>query len=174
MLKVFDSAVTFSEFPDEIALCVNISGCPCDCSGCSEPWLKKDIGKEMTSEVIQELLDSHPDCTVFGLMGGDSDHADIIRIAVYVHTHSQMKVGFYSGRDFVDISLVPFVDYYKIGRWIAPTGKEEEWHLKPCGPLQFPFTNQIFFRCEGEKLIDCSYLFRKNPLSDLQRYIVGA
>ena len=34
MLKVYDVAVTMSEFPDEITLAVNISNCPGMCDGC--------------------------------------------------------------------------------------------------------------------------------------------
>ena len=173
MLKYYDIAVTFSEFPDEIALCVNITSCPCHCAGCSEPWLHQDIGQPLDDNALQELLDKHPHCTVFGLMGGDADHQDVRRIAEYVHAHSNMKVGFYSGYDYINMALVPYIDYYKVGRWIAPMGEEKDWHLRSCGPLQFPFTNQKFFRREGDKLIDCSYLFRTHPLNDLSRYIVG-
>ena len=43
-LKYFDVATTFSEFPEEIALCVNITGCPCLCDNCSEQWLRPYVG----------------------------------------------------------------------------------------------------------------------------------
>ncbi|MBO7079714.1 MAG: hypothetical protein J6W64_07910 [Bacilli bacterium] len=46
--------VTFSEFPDEIALNFSISGCPNHCVGCSEPEMAEDIGQELTFEVIDE------------------------------------------------------------------------------------------------------------------------
>jgi anaerobic ribonucleoside-triphosphate reductase activating protein len=45
MLKYVDTAVTFAEFPNEVSLCINISGCPCCCDGCHSPYLSKDIGE---------------------------------------------------------------------------------------------------------------------------------
>ena len=36
--------VTFSEFPNEISLCINISQCVCNCSGCHSSYLAEDIG----------------------------------------------------------------------------------------------------------------------------------
>lgn len=122
MLKFYGSAVTFSEFPDEIALCVNISNCPCKCKGCSETFLREDIGVYLTNEKIQELVDANPGCTVFGLLGGDINHSDIIRISEYIHKNTNLKLGFYSGEDYLDINLIPYVDFYKIGRWIMPKG----------------------------------------------------
>ena len=38
-MKYTDTQVTFSEFPDEIALCINISNCPWHCPGCHSPEL---------------------------------------------------------------------------------------------------------------------------------------
>lgn len=34
MLKYTDTRVTFSEVPDEVTLCINISGCLCHCEWC--------------------------------------------------------------------------------------------------------------------------------------------
>ena len=93
-LKYYDVAVTFSEFPDEVTLCVNISNCPGMCDGCSEPWLLEDVGTLLTNEEIDKLISEHQDITVFGLMGGDSNHKDCERIANYVHsTYPNIKVG---------------------------------------------------------------------------------
>ena len=172
MLKVYDSAITFSEFPDEIAICLNITNCPGMCSHCSEPWLREDIGTLLTEDVIQEYIDKNPHCTVFGIMGGDRDHQDVIRIAKYVHAHSNMKVGVYSGLDYIDLDLVPYVDLYKIGRWIQPQGDVETWHQTNNGVLQFPWSNQLYFIKEGNKLINATQMFRTQPLSDLKRYII--
>ena len=54
-LKYYDVAITFSEFIDEIALCVNISGCPCHCDNCSEPWLRPWVGTILTNEEIEAI-----------------------------------------------------------------------------------------------------------------------
>lgn len=172
MLKYYDYAVTFSEFPDEVALCVNITNCPGMCDNCSEPWLRQDTGEPLTNEVLQNLINSHFYCTTFGLMGGDADHEDIKRIADYIHANSKMKVGFYSGMDSLDLGLVPYIDLYKIGRWITPKGPRDTWSCESCGPLQFPFSNQLYFEKRGDMLVNATKKFRTKPIHDLERYII--
>lgn len=128
MLKVYDYAITFSEFPDEIALCLNISNCPCHCEGCSENYLKEDIGKELTHELIDELMIKYKDygITLIGFMGGDRDHKEILQMLNYIKAKYQLKVGVYSGLDYIDLDLINVLDYYKIGRFILPKGEERE------------------------------------------------
>ena len=177
MLKVYDSAVTFSEFPDEITLCVNISNCPGMCDGCSEPWLLEDVGEELTEEKIDELIREHSDITVFGLMGGDSDHDDVVRIANYIHSkYTDIKVGMYSGREYMSTKLLDCLDLYKIGRWIMPKGKPEEWHQTNNGVLQFPWSNQLLFEKlntkDGESWVNTTYKFRKEKVGNPARYII--
>ena len=173
MLKVYDYAVTFSEFPDEVALCVNISNCPGMCSCCSEPWLLEDVGEELTNEKIDELVSKHPDITVFGLMGGDSDHSDVERIARHIHAnHPKIKVGMYSGREFMSMRLLNCLDLYKIGRWIMPTGPVEEWHQTNNGVLQFPWSNQLYFERLGDMWYNATFKFRKERVGNPERYIV--
>ena len=172
-LKYYDVAVTFSEFPDCITLCVNISNCPGMCSNCSEPWLLKDIGTELTNEEIDKLIEQNPLITVFGLMGGDSNQDDCIRVADYVHSkYPDIKVGMYSGREFINLDLAQHLDYYKIGRWIMPKGDVKDWWRTNCGPLQFPFSNQLLFKKIDNKLVNITNEFRKQPISDLKRYII--
>lgn len=172
MLKVYDSAVVFEEFPDEICLAVNISNCPGMCSQCSEPWLLGDVGEELTEDKIDSLIAEHPDITVFGLMGGDSDHDDVVRIANYVHEKHHIKVGMYSGREFLNMKLLECLDLYKIGRWIMPEGPVEEWHQTNNGVLQFPWSNQLLFEKIGNMWFNVTYKFRKEKVGNPARYIV--
>ena len=175
-LKYFDVAVTFSEFPDEVTLCVNVTGCVCHCSECSEPWLRPYVGTLLTNEEIDRLIAEHPDITVFGLMGGDSDHADVVRIANYVHNKHHIKVGMYSGREFLDMELLNCLDLYKIGRWIMPKGPVEEWHQTNNGVLQFPWSNQLLFEkmeVKGRQVwMNTTYKFRKEKVGNPARYII--
>ena len=123
MLKYYDYAVTFAEFPDEISLCVNISGCPCRCPECHSKYLWNDVGKELDEEAIDLLIRSHPNCTLFGIMGGDSSHSDVIKIVDYIRKHyPNILIGMYSGLDEVDSSLLGRLDYYKVGRYDASRG----------------------------------------------------
>ena len=178
-LKYYDVAVTFSEFPDEVTLCVNISNCPGMCDGCSEPWLLEDVGTLLTNEEIDKLISEHQDITVFGLMGGDSNHKDCERIANYVHsTYPNIKVGMYSGREFLDMRLLKSLDLYKIGRWIMPKGPVEDWHKTNNGVLQFPWSNQLLFekmKINGEEIwFNTTFKFRTQPLGNPERYIINS
>ena len=174
MLKYWqpDTTITFAEFPDEIALCVNITNCPGMCLNCSEPWLLEDKGTLLTENEIDRLISEHKDITVFALMGGDRDHEDIVRIADYIHSKYNLKVGMYSGKDYLDMKLLSCLDIYKIGRWIMPEGDVKDWHKTNNGVLQFPWSNQLYFERLGDLWINTTYKFRKNPLGDLTTYII--
>lgn len=174
-LKYYDVATTFSEFPDEIALCVNITGCPCHCDNCSEPWLRPYVGTELTNEEIDKLISEHTECTVFGLMGGDSNYEDCVRITNYIHEkHPGLKVGIYSGRDWLDLELAKVIDIYKCGRWIDPYqfGDPSEWPKHNCGVLQFAYSNQLYFERINGKLINNTYKFRKEIINNPERFII--
>ena len=50
MIKYTDTQIVFSEIPDEITLAINISNCQNNCPGCHSPYLKQNIGKELTTK----------------------------------------------------------------------------------------------------------------------------
>lgn len=167
-----EPAVTFAEFPDEIALCFNITNCPGTCERCSEPELRLDIGDELTEEALDAYIARHPGITLVGFMGGDRDHGEISALAEYLHDKHNLKVGMYSGMDFLDAALLDCLDYYKIGRWIAPVGEPRDWHKKNCGPIKFAFSNQLMFKKVGNCWANITCEFRKTPLNDLKKEII--
>ena len=71
MVKFVDTMVTFSEFPDEISLCINISNCPCFCTGCHSPYLSEDIGTLLTKEKLKELIEKNEGITCVGFDGSN-------------------------------------------------------------------------------------------------------
>lgn len=188
MLKYYDVAVVFAEFPDEITLGVNISQCPGHCGhmekdengkdkfvlDCSEPWLLEDVGTELTDEEIDKLIEEHPDITVFGLMGGDNDHKAVVHLANYIHEkYPNIKVGMYSGREFLNIDLLNCLDLYKIGRWIMPDMKHPEtWKDHSWGPLVWPVSNQLLFEKVGNCWFNTTYKFRQHPIGDWSKYVI--
>ena len=177
MLKYYDVAIVFEEFPEETTLAVNITACPGMCDGCSEPWLLEDVGTELTNDEIDRLIFEHSDITCFGLMGGDSNHDDVVRIAEYIHQkYPEIKVGMYSGREYMSEKLLKVLDLYKIGRWIMPRGPVEDWHKTNCGVLQFPWSNQLLFEklntADGVCWVNTTYKFRKEPIGNPERYII--
>ena len=92
MLKYVDTLVSFSEIPDEISLCINISNCPYNCIGCHSPYLKKDIGENLTIEKLDELITKNRGISCVCFMGGDSDPVYINRLAFGVKIISNKKL----------------------------------------------------------------------------------
>lgn len=155
MLKYVDAKVTFSEVPDEIALCINLSGCPCHCRGCHSSYLAEDIGNPLNKTVLSKLLENNKGISCVSFMGGDRDSAHIVALASWVKTHTNLKVAWYSGRqeisDIVARQLRWF-DYIKLGPYI------EEY-----GPLNSKTTNQRLYEVKDNKLNDITYkLWRDN------------
>ena len=44
--------VVLEEIPHRVSLAVEISNCRGNCIGCHSPFLKKDLGDELTSEAV--------------------------------------------------------------------------------------------------------------------------
>ena len=114
-MKYLDYAVTFSEFPNEIALCINITNCPHRCKGCHSQELWENIGIDLTTDKLSQLINSNKGITCVGLMGGDSDPDYINKLAKYISlNYDNIKVGWYTGEESIPkcIDLKNF-DYIK-------------------------------------------------------------
>lgn len=147
MLKYLNTQVTFAEVPDEITLCINITGCKNGCKNCHSPYLAKDIGTPLVwwaehsneehsvDTCIESLLDKNNGITCVCLMGGDSDPELINALASEIRTLANIKIAWYSGRQELskDIDLENF-DYIKLGPY-----------MKDRGPLNNKNTNQRFY-----------------------------
>lgn len=146
MLKYADTAVTLSEIPDEITLCINISNCPCHCKGCHSAYLAEDVGEYLKMSTLLHLCDRNKGITCVAFMGGDSEPEGVSFLAsVIKRMKPELKTAWYSGRQELaeGIDLKNF-DYIKLGPYI-----EEK------GPLNNPNTNQRFYEiCRVHKLPD--------------------
>lgn len=138
MLKYVDTAVTLSEIPDEITLCINISNCPCHCKGCHSTYLAEDIGDFLDLGALTRLIDRNEGVTCVSFMGGDSDPRSVNMLAGVIKT-KDLKTAWYSGRQELaeGINLRNF-DYIKLGPYI-----EEK------GPLNNPNTNQRLYKYDS-------------------------
>ena len=117
-----DTSVTFSEIPDEICLCINISNCPHRCSGCHSAYLQTDIGVELTNDILDSIIDNNEGVTCVVFMGGDSDKESLKRFGAFVKS-KVLKSAWYSGesRLYLDDYKECF-DYIKIGPYIKELG----------------------------------------------------
>lgn len=148
MIKYDNILVTFTEVPDEISLCINCTCCPLSCKNCFEPWLRNNYGKELTMERIKEMLWKHPNVSCICFMGGINDYEGLSVLMSEIQTWG-LKVAIYSGHDYIEPTIEPFVDYYKIGPYI------EEF-----GPLNKKTTNQKFYKKENDKWVDITHRFQ--------------
>lgn len=97
-LKYDSVLVTFTEVPDEVALCFNLSGCPCRCQNCFEPWLAEDRGSYFTTDVIAAEIKKHPHITCVCFMGGDRYPIQIADLSEWIkQTYPTLKTAMYSG-----------------------------------------------------------------------------
>lgn len=153
MIKYVNTMVTFSEVPDEISLCIEISNCPCHCKNCHSSYLAQDIGTELTFNEVRKLIKKNSGISCIALMGGDAEPDKINTLASFIINHyGSIKVAWYSGRQELskDIDLKNF-DFIKLGPYI-----------EELGPLNSKTTNQKFYKIEENKLIDITNLFWKD------------
>lgn len=144
MLKYLNTAVTFSEIPDEISLCINITNCPNKCKGCHSPYLAKDIGEVLDEDRLKLLISSNKGITCVCFMGGDSDPHAIYNLAGFCReVFPTLKVAWYSGKEilpeYVYLNIHRF-DYIKLGPY------DEKY-----GPLNNKNTNQRLYQVREER-----------------------
>ena len=156
MLKYVNTMVTFSEVPDEVSLCIEISNCPCHCINCHSPYLAEDIGEKLTLDKIYKLIDNNEGITCICFMGGDSSPKEIDMFARCIKDLYDIKVAWYSGKQELskDINLKWF-DFIKLGPYI-----------EELGPLNSKTTNQRFYKVSNNKLIDITYKFREHEINN--------
>ena len=137
MLKYVDTLVSFSEIPDEISLCINISGCKCACPGCHSSYLAEDIGDLLTVFELTKLIRKNKGITCVAFLGGDSNPKYINSLAIWVTTtFPELKVALYSGKQEISDKIdLQYFNYVKIGPYI-----------KDKGPLTDRNTNQKMYK----------------------------
>jgi anaerobic ribonucleoside-triphosphate reductase activating protein len=151
MLKYVDTAIVFSEVPDEITLAINISGCPCACRGCHSAYLADDVGTPLSASVLKALVtDSDGGVSCVAFMGGDGDPGEVNRLCKELKRwRPALKTAWYSGRAHLSGEIeTALFNYIKLGPYM------EEF-----GPLGSPTTNQRFYEVIDGKLTENKYRF---------------
>lgn len=140
-LKYIDSKVTFSEVPDEVTLCISISGCQIHCKNCHSKYLWEDKGTVLTINEIDRLILYNKGITCICIMGGNQDEESLDRIFSHIMIkYPQLKKCWYSGED-LEISIekvsLLLLDYIKVGSYI-----------QQLGGLDSKNTNQRFYKVD--------------------------
>lgn len=139
-MKYHDAMVVFEEIPDEITLAINITNCPCKCSGCHSKFLWDDIGTELTNDELDMMIDRERGITCVCFMGGDREPKYVEELSKHIKDkYGNIKTAWYSGMDDIssEVNIYSF-DYIKIGHY------DEER-----GPLNKETTNQKLFKIDG-------------------------
>lgn len=139
MIKYVDYLIGFLEVPDEVSLCINISGCPYNCDGCHSSYLREDIGKDLTWINLHKLISDHKGVSCVCLLGGSQDKLYMESLFYQIkHDFPELKTCWYQGDDEVDSitkDTLKYLDYIKIGHY-----------NKDLGPLNVPTTNQKMYK----------------------------
>ena len=135
-MKYLNTMITFSEFPDEIALCINITNCPFHCEGCHSPELWKDNGIILNQNELARLIGENKGITCVGFMGGKPKVINTLAAFIKNGLPYNLKVGWYWGGNSIPKEInTRWFDYIKLG----PYDKE-------LGGLDNPNTNQKMFK----------------------------
>lgn len=149
-MKYYNYDIVFQEIPDEVTLAINLTHCPNLCEGCHSPHLREDIGEVLDFPTLDRLLARYADdITCICFMGGDRDVQEVERLAAYVREHSDLKTGWYSGRNEMPPHSNLF-DFVKLGPYIPKKGS-----------LKQRTTNQRLYRRTGEQWEDITEVFWK-------------
>lgn len=148
--------VVFEEIPDEITLAIEITNCPGMCEGCHSPWLREDIGEELTTERLRDLINQNKGITCICFMGEGKDPEALKKLAFGIHLRSDYpyKVALYSGRDEVEKEYDIYFDFIKVGPYI-PEKKG----------LNFKTTNQRLYEVVRETLPDGEIITKRNDIT---------
>lgn len=137
-MKYIDTQITFREVPDMVCRCFSISNCGERCKNCHSPELRKDIGTELTDEILLSYLTDDKntiDCFVFLGDGGDNIRmCDILKLC----KEHGYKTCIYLGRNTISMTYLRYLDYVKLGPYI-----------EELGGLDNQNTNQIMFEIKN-------------------------
>lgn len=137
MLKYVPSLtdIVMEEIPHKVTLALEISNCQGNCIGCHSPFLREDIGEELTPEVIDRLIADNFGVNCVLLLGEGKDPETLREMARQIRQrHPDVETALYSGRVAVEDELFDLFDFVKVGPYI-----------KEFGPLNNPGTNQRLY-----------------------------
>lgn len=160
MIKFLNYYITFQEVPDEISLVFTITNCRNRCKGCHSPWLRDDIGTDLSEYMVRIIEKYKQDITCVCFMGDGGDPTGI-SAQILAAKAMGMKTCLYTGNNYffseldnnIKNTVYGQLDYLKLGPY------EEE-----LGGLDSLTTNQrmVKWNQEQQKYEDVtSWFWRK-------------
>lgn len=127
------TSVVVEEIPDRVTLAVEITRCRGNCVDCHSPFLREDIGEELTEKAIDGMIADNFGADCFLFLGEGQDPESLVRLALHARSKG-LLVALYSGRSEVESEYWQVFDYLKLGPYIPDNG-----------PLNRPTTNQRLY-----------------------------
>lgn len=141
--------VVLEEIPDRVTLAVEITNCQGSCPGCHSPFLRRDIGEELTEEALDRMIEDNFGVNCLLFLGEGNDPAALLRLASHLRrAWPGVEIALYSGRKDVEAEIKEAFDYVKVGPYV-----------EDLGPLNEKTTNQRLYH-RGEDIT--SRFWRKN------------
>ena len=111
------------EIPDRVTLAVEISNCRGNCPGCHSPFLRNDIGEELTAAAVDKMIEDNFGITCFLFLGEGNDTPALFAAAKHIRAaHPGLEIAVYSGRERVEDEFFSLFDYVKTGPYIEARG----------------------------------------------------
>jgi len=158
MLRYVDVHLSTLEVPDEISLCIYISGCLNRCMDCHSPELQRtDYGGPLSENIsdLVELYLTQITCLCFLGEGRNSqeERNELIKYSDYAHKKG-LRTCLYPGRDTYIEEWMKTFDYIKTGAFDIKRGGLTE-----------KSTNQLMFQKSGGNYINITSKFWPELLS---------
>ena len=142
------TSVVLEEIPGKVSLAVDVSNCPMRCPGCHSPYLQTNIGEELTTDIIDELIADNFGVNCFLFFGEGQDDSSFLDLAWHIRdNHPTVEVALYSGRPEVPNTYWRVFNYIKVGPYV-----------EKLGPLNHRTTNQRLYKVEGHNRVDITHL----------------
>ena len=125
MLKYIPSLtdIVIEEIPDRVTLAVEITNCRGNCPGCHSPFLREDIGEELTGAAIDSMMADNFGVNCFLFLGEGSDREALFALADHVRKcFPGVETALYTGRESVSPEYDAHFDFIKVGPYIEALG----------------------------------------------------
>ncbi len=133
--------VVLEEIPDRVTLAVEITNCQGSCPGCHSPFLRRDIGEELTEEALDRMIEDNFGVNCLLFLGEGNDRQALLRLVSHLRrAWPGVETALYSGREDIEDELKEAFDYVKTGPYV-----------EELGPLNENTTNQRLYH-RGEDI----------------------
>lgn len=154
MLRYAECAVSTVEVPNEVSLCIYISGCQNQCLDCHYPELQQWDYGDMLSDFFLDILDAYQSLITCVCFMGEGDLSvesrnELVSYAEEVKKR-KLSAALYSGRDVAVEEWMKCFYYVKLGRFIPERGA-----------LIDRTTNQRLYKLCKKKYVDITEFFWK-------------